>query len=133
MENLLDLDEFAEKIENENEHEEVKVKEEKNVVEEKNLTLDIPTPIKNPYVIDETLKIDINEKIETNELKINQDAMKINIDNLNEEKLKSIKFAVEDDLPLSEYEKIKDFALTFQFELDVFQKRSLVRLENKQV
>ena len=41
-------------------------------------------------------------------------------------------WAIEDNLDISEFSKIKDPPITFPFELDEFQKRSILRLENHQ-
>lgn len=41
--------------------------------------------------------------------------------------------AEDDKIDIKEYDKITDMALTFPFELDVFQKRSVIRLERHQV
>ena len=39
------------------------------------------------------------------------------------------KYAIEDQISISEYDKIKNPARTFDFPLDDFQKRSIIRLE----
>jgi len=120
MEDLFDLGDFEEKPEeNTQKVDEVITPEVKEV--------------KNLYVRDEHEKIDIEAKLETHDIVINDKAMKLDTAETDEKLTKGIKFAIEDDLPLSEFDKIKEFALKFPFELDVFQKRSLVRLENKQV
>jgi len=41
--------------------------------------------------------------------------------------------AEDDKIDIKEFDKITDPALTFPFELDVFQKRSVIRLERHQV
>ena len=40
-------------------------------------------------------------------------------------------FAIEDDIDISEFDKIINPAMTFEFTLDTFQKRSIIRLEQK--
>ena len=45
---------------------------------------------------------------------------------------KMLKWAIEDDLDISAFDKIKNPPITFKFELDEFQKRSILRLENHQ-
>ncbi len=42
------------------------------------------------------------------------------------------KWAIDDDLDISAFSEIKDPAITFPFELDEFQKRSILRLEKHQ-
>ncbi len=41
--------------------------------------------------------------------------------------------AEDDKIDIKEFDKITDLASTFPFELDVFQKRSVIRLERHQV
>lgn len=41
--------------------------------------------------------------------------------------------AEDDKIDIAEYDKIVDLPITFPFELDVFQKRSIIRLEKHQV
>jgi superfamily II RNA helicase len=41
--------------------------------------------------------------------------------------------AEDDKIDIKEYDKISDLAISFPFELDVFQKRSVIRLERHQV
>lgn len=41
--------------------------------------------------------------------------------------------AVDDKIDVKEYDKIIEPAITFPFELDIFQKRSIIRLENHEV
>ena len=41
--------------------------------------------------------------------------------------------AEDDKIDIKEYDKITDLAITFPFELDIFQKRSVIRLERHQV
>ena len=45
---------------------------------------------------------------------------------------KMLKWAIEDDLDISAFDKIKNPPITFPFQLDEFQKRSILRLENHQ-
>jgi len=40
--------------------------------------------------------------------------------------------AEDDKIDIKEYDKIEDLAITFPFELDIFQKRSVIRLEKHQ-
>ena len=41
-------------------------------------------------------------------------------------------YAIEDEIPTDNYDKIPNKALSFSFELDTFQKRSIIRLESHQ-
>ncbi len=41
--------------------------------------------------------------------------------------------AEDDKIDIKEFDKVTDPAMTFPFELDVFQKRSVIRLEKHQV
>ncbi len=43
-----------------------------------------------------------------------------------------ILYAIEDEIPTDEYDSIINKAITFPFELDTFQKRSIIRLESHQ-
>ena len=51
------------------------------------------------------------------------------MDNFN---LQQNKYAIEDQISISEYDKIKNPARTFDFPLDDFQKRSIIRLEQNE-
>ena len=56
-----------------------------------------------------------------------------NSSNSEEEEQKNI-YAIEDQIPVSKYDEIKNPAMTFLFPLDDFQKRSIIRLEqNKNI
>ena len=68
------------------------------------------------------------------EIKAQNSEIKINSFNLNTtEKKQTKKFsnAIEDDIDISEFEKIKNPAMKFEFTLDNFQKRSIIRLEQE--
>ena len=51
--------------------------------------------------------------------------------NTDTEKKPGENFAIEDDIDISEFDKIKNPAMEFKFTLDTFQKRSIIRLEQK--
>lgn len=68
-------------------------------------------------------KKQLSENIQTNS----------NINNEAKQKVGKKKNAVEDIVPISEYDKIESKAIEFPFELDVFQKRSIIRLERHEV
>ena len=51
--------------------------------------------------------------------------------NTDTEKKPGETFAIEDDIGISEFDKIKNPAMEFKFTLDTFQKRSIIRLEQK--
>ena len=68
-----------------------------------------------------------NESQENDDIKEEQ----MNLD-FKERHDKMQKWAIEDDLDISGFSKIKDPPIKFPFELDEFQKRSILRLENHQ-
>ena len=45
-------------------------------------------------------------------------------------KKSQIEYAIEDKIPISQYEKIQNLAIKYPFELDDFQKRGIIRVEN---
>ncbi len=53
----------------------------------------------------------------------------ISNENISDIKLKK-KYAIEDEIDIECYKKIKNKAINYPFELDIFQKRSIIRLEN---
>jgi len=61
----------------------------------------------------------------------NHQNMEISPFNSNIEKKLGKEFAIEDDIDLSEFDNIKNPAMTFEFTLDPFQKRSIIRLEQE--
>ena len=90
---------------------------------------------------EEQLKVDKKDIIEKEEkngtVQINDEKSVNNIDNnLNtifssEKKLPELEkqYAIEDDISITSFNDIKEPALTYPFELDEFQKRSIIRLE----
>ena len=58
-----------------------------------------------------------------------EDLLKLNFQERHE---KMLNWAIEDDLDVSAFSKIEDPPIKFPFELDEFQKRSILRLENHQ-
>jgi superfamily II RNA helicase len=90
--------------------------------------------------IDENLKPISQQKNEPPEAGVNlEDSFefelntKINISKKHHDGKEKIKYAIDDDINIEEINKIKEIAITFPFELDIFQKRSIIRLENHQV
>ena len=61
----------------------------------------------------------------------NSEEIKNNSFNSKEEVQKD-KYAIEDQISVSEYDQIKNPARTFDFPLDDFQKRSIIRLEQNE-
>lgn len=72
---------------------------------------------------DDSFELELNTKITMNKNK--------NI--IGKDGKDKIKHAVDDTIDIKEYDKIPEIAMKFPFELDVFQKRSILRLENHQV
>ena len=68
-----------------------------------------------------------NEESEDSQQKENDDNIK---EDFQERNKKMQKWAIEDDLDISAFSKIENPPITFPFELDEFQKRSILRLEN---
>ena len=68
-----------------------------------------------------------NEESEDSQQKENDDIIK---EDFQERNKKMQKWAIEDDLDISAFSKIENPPITFPFELDDFQKRSILRLEN---
>ena len=75
-----------------------------------------------------------NENSESsNESKENEDQMEVKIKlSFKERHEKMQTWAIEDDLDISAFNEIKNPPITYPFELDEFQKRSILRLENHQ-
>ena len=71
---------------------------------------------------------DINEEEELEKEEINTKRSKENINDITENKV----YAEEDNIDISKFDSIENPAIKFPFELDVFQKRSIIRLEQKQ-
>ena len=68
-----------------------------------------------------------NEESEDSQEKENEEILK---ENFQERNKKIRQWAIEDKLDISAFSKIEDPPITFPFELDEFQKRSILRLEN---
>ena len=60
------------------------------------------------------------------------DENQISLEDFKKRHDKMLTWAIEDDLDISAFDKIKDPPIHFKFELDEFQKRSILRLENHQ-
>ena len=71
----------------------------------------------------------------SNEKEENEEKNDINILNNSENKImQNINYAIEDEEDISQFDSIKDLAIKYPFNLDDFQKRSIMRLEqNKNV
>ena len=69
-----------------------------------------------------------NEEEETENKEINTKKSKEQINNIEENKI----YAQEDTIDISKFDLIENPAIKYPFELDVFQKRSIIRLEQKQ-
>ena len=76
---------------------------------------------------DKSQKEDKDEENE-NENEESEDSQQKENDDIINKKMQ--KWAIEDDLDISTFSKIENPAITFPFELDEFQKRSILRLEN---
>ena len=129
MDDLFDLDEFENKdikqikVENEEKNEEIKKEDNKEIIKEnekeqnnnndKNIIKEEKIEEKEiPKNIQEEIKME--EKIDNNEIK---------------PKKKEIIYALEDTIDIKKYDEI-DLAMKFPFELDIFQKRGVIRVHN---
>jgi antiviral helicase SKI2 len=139
MDDLFSLDDFS--TEHQDHHNKVE-----NVIEKKDpinayskLALEIPE--KNSLEIEsnsvniiintqtnETPQIEKEEKIKHEDIEISTKHHE-NIKELYPKKEKQI-FAIEDNIDIKEYDKITDLPIKYSFELDVFQKRSIIRINN---
>jgi superfamily II RNA helicase len=82
---------------------------------------------------EKTLKeLETNNLDDSFEIKKNMD-INLDMDETKQEKKNKIKYAVDDEIEVDEYDNIKDPAMSFPFELDTFQKRSIIRLEKHEV
>jgi antiviral helicase SKI2 len=138
MDNLFDLNDYEDKEEFTQE----------TIVEPKKR----PDEIRNLYQINTRKDSDlISNKIEINlDRQVNEKESNINVDSFKDDsfetkivvatnknivtsegKEKCI-HAIDDEIDVKEYDKIQDKAIDFPFDLDIFQKRSVIRLENHQ-
>ena len=151
MDNIYDLDEYSSGKEN------VDETSDKNDIPSNNNTIENESTMNNlalmkafsagkPNILSNTQLSKINTynyyndsydlQYQNNifEIKAQNSEIKINSFNLNTtEKKQTKKFsnAIEDDIDISEFEKIKNPAMKFEFTLDNFQKRSIIRLEQE--
>ena len=124
MDDLFNLDEFEDKdinqIKNENKEKKEEINEEIKEKNEKEENEKEKTIIKEEKIeekeIPKNLKQEnkIEEKLEKNEIKPKQ---------------KEIIYALEDSIDIKKYDEL-DLAMTFPFELDIFQKRGVIRVHN---
>ena len=150
MENIYDLDEFSDDKDNCNESKENNDFDFKNNSDNKyssnnDLSLlkafsaEKPQLSENNYLsgINSNSEIISNHSLGSNLLyeesiyhNINKN---LNISPFSEETEKKSRklFAIEDNIEISEFDKIENPAMKFEFTLDIFQKRSIVRLEQK--
>lgn len=130
---LFDLNDYEE-VE-ETPYEERKEEEQKkkeiilNDMELKEASNEIKVDIEKPISVDAG-KIEVSEGLDDSfETKITLSANK----NLkSSEAREKCHHAVDDSIDIKEFDKIQDLAMPFPFELDIFQKRSIIRLENHQ-
>ena len=132
MDDLFNLDEFEDKEFNnenvkdkkeENKKEENKEEEKKEIKKEEE---------KKEIKKEEENKEKLNEDIIKDEKNLNKEINKIKSDKLNknvETKKKDIIYAIEDKIDIKKYNEI-NLAMKFPFELDDFQKRGIIRVEN---
>ena len=154
MENIYDLDDFSDNQNNLNESEEKSINTSYDIssisnpsninlslnknfsAENWNLTLKNNLSEINSF--NNINNNSIDESILANKLNLNESEKKEivkepdqeissfnkNIDNISEKD-----YAIEDNINISEFENIKEPAMKFDFTLDTFQKRSIIRLE----
>ena len=132
MDDLFNLDEFEDKEFN---NENVKDKKEENKKEEnkEEEKKEIKKEEENKEIKkEEENKEKLNEDIIKDEKNLNKEINKIKSDKLNknvETKKKDIIYAIEDKIDIKKYNEI-NLAMKFPFELDDFQKRGIIRVEN---
>jgi antiviral helicase SKI2 len=128
MDNIFTLDDYAE-----DEHQEEQEVQQTKPVETKNLyqIIHFDNPAKSED--DPNQLVDI--KITSSEDDVKKDdsfeCIKITYTDLvpNQQVTEKKVYAIDDPININEYNDIKELAMTFPFELDVFQKRSIIRLE----
>jgi superfamily II RNA helicase len=134
MENIFTLDDYAE-----DEHEEHKEHIVNEKTETKNLyqIIHFDHPSKSESDPNQLTDIKITTEEPHDKKDDSFECIKIKYDEkdllpnqgLTEKKV----FAVDDPIDIKEYDNIKEPALTFPFDLDIFQKRSIIRLERHEV
>ena len=117
MDNIFDLEDFEDKVEENNEIVQIKL-------ESKNL-YGIKEDEDKQYVVPEILESK-DDSFECKKMKYTTSEL---LPNQNIEKKV---YAVDDKIDIIEYNKV-DPAISYNFELDIFQKRSIIRLEKKEV
>ena len=151
MENIFDLNEFSNYDENINDSQEIDKSPSKdninnNYSSNNDLSLFKAFSAEKPQLFVSSNLSDFNKhniiynnSLNTpqinygNDLYQNDNGQNIEITpfNSNIEKKLGKEFAIEDDIDLSEFDNIKNPAMTFEFILDPFQKRSIIRLEQE--
>ena len=153
MENLFDLDEYSNKEENSETSEDTKNNSQKKNGDIQLSSCSPESDHHSPYkqeLIQEQISIfnhnDINEtssnpinlsplkfdnSSNSEEIKISENLINSNDKTENHKTSSLIKYAIEDDIDISKFDEIKEPAMTFKFNLDIFQKRSIIRLEQK--
>ena len=152
MDNIFDLDDFSNDKENQNE-----INQKDNIIlnnnsnnefsPTKDLSLLKAFSAEKPQLCDRNYLSEINspDKIYNNSLDVTNLIYENNIiDRENKinhleitpfsqviEKKGGKVFAIEDNIEISEFDSIKNPAMKFEFTLDTFQKRSIIRLEQK--
>jgi antiviral helicase SKI2 len=131
MENIFTLDDYAE---DEHEEEQKQQINHQTKTETKNLyqIINFDHPPKNDSDPDQLIDI----KVTSEEIQPKDDSFEcIKVTYTQQDLLpnqpiteKKV-YAVDDPIDIKEYDEIKELALTFPFELDIFQKRSIIRLE----
>ena len=81
---------------------------------------------------DEKYEKSYNSDSENSEKENKSKNENISNENTSDTKLENKKYAIEDDIDIESYNSIKEKAIEYKFELDTFQKRSIIRLENHQ-
>ena len=151
MENIYNLDEFSSEKENENEASEKNDIPYNNITSENEYTINDLALMKSfsagkPNISCNTQLSKINaydfsndsydlkyqnlifeSKAQNSEIKINS----FNSITTEKKQVKKFSNAIEDDIDISEFDKIENPAMKFEFTLDNFQKRSIIRLEQE--
>ena len=119
MDDLYNLDDFEEDGNNNvEENDKKEIKEENIKIEENNI-------IKEEHVEKENEIIDVKEEKKEN----SKEAIKKDVHSQNPVK-KEIVYAKKDTIDLKYYDEIKEPAMKFPFDLDDFQKRGIIRVQN---
>ena len=124
MEDLFNLDQFDDEVEPQSQIPYA----DKNLIIEQKISDDNKTSLKEKlYNIKENVEINKDIQIE-HDIDIDKNVVLINTE---DDKIKQ-KFALEDTIDITEYDKIQDKALSFPFELDIFQKQAVYLMENSE-